>query len=108
MDELTLRFRTVLFLYEVFAKLAHSERNLQSLIIYLEVVGAQYGNAGLHWVRVRHEEGLRLVVVLSYHQGLDLTILTKEFFFLQQCRAQKFLGHSLYAYHVFLYYSEVI
>lgn len=50
MNELTLRFRTVLLLDEVFAEFAHSERNLQSLVIYLEVVRAQDRHARLHGV----------------------------------------------------------
>lgn len=48
-DELALEFGTFLRLYKVLAELAHTEGDFEPLIIYLEIVGTQNGDASFCW-----------------------------------------------------------
>lgn len=107
-DKLTLRLRTLSFLYEVLAKFAHPKGHLQFLPVDSEVVCAQNHETGLGRVGVGDEKGLGFVIELSYGEGLDFAILSKELFSLQDSGVQERLGHSLDSNHVSFYYSEVI
>lgn len=79
MDELTLSLRTAEVLYEVFAEFTQPERGLESFVINLGVVQTQYSQARLQGVAVGDEERVGLLVVLSYAEGLNSSVLAEEF-----------------------------